>query len=57
MLGLLKKRKKAKTGPNLTKSESYKATSQETPNAQPVAVSLQTGTQGISVVDTAAVGA
>ena len=57
MLGLLKKRKKAKMGPSLTKSESSKATSQETPEARPLAVSLQTSAQEISVVDTAAVGA
>jgi hypothetical protein len=57
MLGLLKKRKKAKTGPSLAKSETSKVISQETPEARPLAVTPQASSQEISVVDTAAVGA
>lgn len=50
-LGLRKKRKKAKTEPSLTKSETSKAI---TPEAQSHA---QTSTQEILVADTAVVGA
>ena len=57
MLGLLKKRKKAKTGPSLAKAETPKANSQEAPEARPLAVSPQASTKEISVVDMAAVGA
>jgi hypothetical protein len=55
-LGLLKKRKKAKTEPSLTKPES-KAISQETPAAPTHVTSPQTSTQGISAVHTTIVGA
>jgi hypothetical protein len=54
--GLLKKRKKAKTEPSLTKPES-KAISQETPAAPTHVTSPQTSTQGISAVHTTIVGA
>ena len=56
-LGLLKKRKKAKTEPSLTKPEASKAISQETLAAPSHVTSPQTSTQGISVVDAAIVGA
>jgi len=56
--GLLrKKRKKAKTEPSQTKSETSKEFSQETPGAQSHVTSPQTNTQVIPVVDTAIVGA
>ncbi|KAF8274775.1 telomere stability and silencing-domain-containing protein [Lactarius quietus] len=55
--GLLKKRKKAKAEPSLTKPEMTKAISQKTPETRPLVVSPQASTQEISVVDTAAVGA
>ena len=57
LLGLLKKRKKTKTGPSLAKQETPKTISQEAPEAPPLAVSSQASTQEISVVDMAAVGA
>jgi phage protein D len=55
--GLLKKRKKAKTGPSLAKSETSKANSQESPEPRTLTAAPQASTQEISVVDTAAVGA
>lgn len=55
--GLRKKRKKAKMEPSLTKSETSKAISQETPEARSHAASPETITQEISVVDAALVGA